>query len=78
MFYTKHHIGRINDIHERRLQLIQQNYTSDFEILLANLNEKSNHQKFVELLMTEFSKYITLWVLLDIDASQFQGPLFHW
>ena len=31
---TKHSIGRINSIHERCLRLIQQNYTSDFEVLL--------------------------------------------
>ena len=40
MFCTKHSIGRINSIHERCLRLIQQNYTSDFEVLLENANEK--------------------------------------
>ena len=45
MFCTKHSIGRINSIHERCLRLIQQNYASDFEVLLENSNEKSVHQK---------------------------------
>ena len=40
MFSTKHSIGRINSIHERCLRLLQQNYTSDFEVFLENSNEK--------------------------------------
>ena len=36
-------IGRINSIHERCLCLIQQNYTSDFEVLLEYSNEKPVH-----------------------------------
>ena len=31
-------IGRINSIHERCLRLIQENYASDFEVLLENSN----------------------------------------
>ena len=58
MFCTKHSIGRINSIHERCLRLIQQNYTSDFEVLLENSNEKPVHQKCIELLMTEVYKYL--------------------
>ena len=59
MFCTKHSIGRINSIHERCLRLIQQNYTSDFEVLLENANdEKPVHQKCIELLMTEVYKYL--------------------
>ena len=55
MFCTKHSTGRINNIqeHERRLRLIQQNYTSDFEIILENANEKSIHQKCIEFRMIE-------------------------
>ena len=45
VFCTKHSIGKINSIHERCLRLIQQNYASDFEVLLENANEKSVHQK---------------------------------
>ena len=39
MFCIKHSIGRINSIHERCLCFIQQNYTSDFVVLLENSNE---------------------------------------
>ena len=48
MFCTKHSVGRINSIHGRCLRLIQQNYTSDFEVLLENSNEKPVHQKLIE------------------------------
>ena len=58
MFSTKHSIGRISSIHERCLRLIQQNYTSDFEILLENSNEKPVYQKCIELLMTDVYKYL--------------------
>ena len=43
IFCTKYSIGRINSIHELCLRLIQQNYTSDFEVLLENSNEKPVH-----------------------------------
>ena len=58
MFCTKHSIGRINSIYERCLRLIQQNCTSDFEVLLENTNEKPVHQKCIELLMIEVCKYL--------------------
>ena len=58
MFCTKHSIGRINSIHERCLRLIQQNCTSDFEVLLENTNGKQVHQKYNELLMIEVYKYL--------------------
>ena len=57
-FCTKHSIGRINSIHKRCLRLIQQNYTSDFEMLLENANEKPVHQKCIEFLMIEVYKYL--------------------
>ena len=44
MFCTKHSIGGISSIQERWLRLIQQNYTSDFDVLLENANEKPVHQ----------------------------------
>ena len=56
MLCTKQSIGRINSIHERCLRLIQQNCTSDFEVLLENSNEKPAHQKCIELLMIEVYK----------------------
>ena len=51
-------IGRINSIHERCLPLIQQNYASDFEVLLENANEKHVHQKCIERFMIEVYKYL--------------------
>ena len=58
MFCTKHFIGRTNSIHERYLRLIQQNYVSDFKVLLENANEKLVHQKCIKLLMIEVYKYL--------------------
>ena len=58
MFCTKYSIGRINNIHERCLRFIQQNYVSDFEVLLENANKKQVHQKCIELLITEVYKYL--------------------
>ena len=57
MFCTKYFIGRINNIHEQYLRrLVQQNYTSDFEILLEDAHETSIHQKCIELLIMEVYK----------------------
>ena len=70
MFCTKHSIRRINSIHERCLRLIQQTYTSDFEVLLENLNEKPLHQKCIELLMTEVYKYLNGLSLEIMSESQ--------
>ena len=58
MFCIKRSTGRINGIHERCLHLIQQNYTSGFEVLLENSNEKPVHQKCTELLMIQIYKYL--------------------
>ena len=58
MFCTKHSTGRINSIHELCLRFIQQNYTSDFEVLLEISNEKPVHEKCIELLMIEVYKYL--------------------
>ena len=71
MFYTKHSIGRINSILERCLRLIQQNYNSDFEVLLENSNEKPAHQKCIELLMIEVYKYLN-GLFLDIMSDIFK------
>ena len=57
MLFTKHFISRINSINERCLRLIQQNYTSDFEALLENSNEKPV-QKCIELIILEAYKYL--------------------
>ena len=58
MFCTKRSLRRINNIHKRRLRLIQQNYRSEFERLLENANEKSVHQKCIEFLLIEVYKYL--------------------
>ena len=34
------------------------NYTSDFEVILENANEKTVNQKCIELLMNEVRKYL--------------------
>ena len=57
MVFTKNYIGRINSIYERCLRLIQQNYTSDFEVLLKNSNKKPVPRKCIELLMIQVYKY---------------------
>ena len=54
---------------ERCLRLIQQNYTSDFEVLLENANEKPVHQKCLEILMIEVYKYVNVLspdIIIDI------------
>ena len=58
MFCKKHSFDRINNIHERYLSFIQQNDTSDFVILLEDVDEKSINQKYIELLMIEVYKYL--------------------
>ena len=58
MIYTKYSINRISSIYERCLDLIQQNYASDFEVLLENAKEKPVHQKSIELLMIEVYDYL--------------------
>ena len=58
MFCTTRFLGRINNIHERCLRLIQQNYRSEFERLLENANEKSVHQKCIGFLLIEVYKYL--------------------
>ena len=58
MFCTKHFLRRINNIYERCLRLIQQNYISEFERLLDNANQKLVHQKCIEFILTEVYKYL--------------------
>ena len=58
MFCTQRSLRRINNIHERCLRIIQQNYRSEFERLLENGNEKSIHQKCIGFLLIEVYKYL--------------------
>ena len=67
MFCTKHSIGRINNIHERCLCLIQRNHNSDFEILLEEANEKPIPRNLVELIMNEVYKYLNVCKYLNIS-----------
>ena len=53
MFCTKRSLRRTNNILERCLRLVQQNYISEFERLLENANEKSAHQKCIEFILIE-------------------------
>ena len=64
-------IGRISNIHERCLHFIQQNYTSDLEILLKDANEKpiiptrflGYSKPFMQLYVTKYRVrlYLLLW-----------------
>ena len=56
---------------ERCLRLIQQNYISEFERLLENANEKSDHQKCIEFPLTEVYKYLN-GLSLDIMNAIFK------
>ena len=58
MFCTKRSLRRINNMHERCLRLMQQNYRSEFERLLEKANEKPVHQKCIEFLFIEVYKYL--------------------
>ena len=53
MFCTKRSLRWTNNILERCLRLVQQNYISEFERLLENANEKSAHQKCIEFILIE-------------------------
>ena len=65
MFCTKHSTGRINSINEQCLRLIQQNYVSDFEVLLENVNEKPVHQKFINSLWLRFTNTWMAYLLIS-------------
>ena len=58
MFCTKSSLGRMNNIHERCLRLLQQSYRSEFERLLENINEKSVHQKCIKFFLFDVYKYL--------------------
>ena len=59
MFCSKKTLHRLNDMYERSLCLIHQDYVSNFIILFCsvNTNEKSIQQKCLEFLMMEVYKY---------------------
>ena len=49
---------RINKIHERTFRLILNDYESSFDNLLSTLNEKTNHRRCKNFLLTEVYKYL--------------------
>ena len=58
MFSSKGCYKRINKIHERSLRLILNDYESSFDSLLSTLNEKTIHQRCINVLLTEVYKYL--------------------
>ena len=58
MFSSKGCYKRINEIHERSLRLILNDYDSSFDSLLSTLNEKTIHQRCINVLLTEVYKYL--------------------
>ena len=58
MFSSKGCHKRINKIHERSLRLILNDYESSFDSLLSTLNEKTIHQRCINVLLTNVYKYL--------------------
>ena len=58
MFCLKKALHQLNNIHERSLHLKHQYYVSNFITFLVNANEKSTHQKCLDLLIIEIYKYL--------------------
>ena len=75
IFCTKYSFCRINNTHEWYLRLIQQNYISEFERLLENVNEKSIHQKYIEFLLIELYKYLDDLLLSTLSLSSDKVPI---
>ena len=59
MLFSKGCYKRINKIHERSLRLILNDYESSFDSLLSTLNEKTIHQRCINVLLTEVYKYLS-------------------
>ena len=58
MFSSKGCYKTINKIHERSLRLILNDFESLFNSLLSTLNEKTIHQRYINVLLTEVYKYL--------------------
>ena len=58
MFCLKKALHKLNNIHERSLRFILQDYVSKFIKLLVSSNEKSIHQKCLQFLVAEVYKYL--------------------
>ena len=57
MFSSKGCYKRINKTHKRSLRLILNDYESSFNSSLSTLNEKTIHQRCINVLLTEVYKY---------------------
>ena len=58
MFSSKKSLNRIDNIHERSMRLITQDFVSEFDSLLRQCNEQSIQQICLNFLMTEVYKYL--------------------
>ena len=58
MFCLNKALHKLNNIHERSLRFILQDYVSKFIKLLVSSNEKSIHQKCLQFLVAEVYKYL--------------------
>ena len=58
MFGSKDAFHGLNNIHKKFLHLIHQDHVSSFITVFVNANEKSIHQKCLEILMIEGNKYL--------------------
>ena len=58
IFSWKGYCKRINQIHEKYFKLILNDYESSFVSLLSTLDEKTIHQRCINVLLTEVYKYL--------------------
>ena len=56
MFHSRKLNNRINDIHERALRIVYNDYTSTFEILLQKDESYTIHQRNIQMLAIELYK----------------------
>ena len=68
MFCTRGSNNKINRIHERSLRFITNDYSSNYDELLLNLNEKTTHQRSIN---TDRSLQISTWLVTRYNKSGF-------
>ena len=59
MFTSKGCNKKINRTHERSLRLILNDYELSFYDMISTLNEKTIHQRCINVLLTEVYKYLS-------------------
>ena len=59
MFCTRESNYRLKRVHERALRITSKDYTSSFSDLVTLLNEKTNPQRCIDVLLTEIFKYLS-------------------